>query len=39
VDGSKMDGAQIVIRVYEPADHFTRAVTSPLITLKDLAVH
>jgi hypothetical protein len=38
VDGSKMDEAQIVIRVYEPADHFTRAVTSPLIMLKDLAV-
>jgi ABC-type transport system involved in multi-copper enzyme maturation permease subunit len=39
VDESKMDGAQIVIRVYEPADHFTRAVTSPSIMLKDLAVH
>jgi len=25
--------------VYEPAEHFTRAVTSPLIILKDLAVH
>ena len=39
VDESKMDGAQIVIRVYEPADHFTRAVISPSIMLKDLAVH
>jgi hypothetical protein len=37
VDGSKIDGAQIVIRVYEPADHFTRTVTSPLVMLKDLA--
>jgi hypothetical protein len=25
--------------VYEPAEHFTRAVTSPLVILKDLAVH
>ena len=39
VDGSKVDGAQIVIRVYEPADHFTRVVTSPLVMMKDLAVH
>ncbi|HEX3572918.1 MAG TPA: hypothetical protein VHU44_19020 [Acidobacteriaceae bacterium] len=39
VDGSKMNEAQVVIRVYEPADHFTRVVTSPLIMLKDLAVH
>jgi hypothetical protein len=37
VDGSKMDGAQIVIRVYEPADHFTRMITSPLVVMKDLA--
>jgi hypothetical protein len=28
-----------VIRVYEPADHFTRAVASPLVMLKDLAVN
>ena len=39
VDGSKMDAAQIAIRVYEPADHFRRTVTSPLVTMKDLAVH
>jgi hypothetical protein len=39
VDVSKMDAAQIAIRVYEPADHFTRTVTSPLVTMKDLAVH
>jgi hypothetical protein len=37
VDRSKMDGAQIVIRVYEPADHFTRVITSPLVVMKDLA--
>ena len=39
VDGSKLDEAQVVIRVYEPADHFTRAVNSPLVMLKDLAAH
>jgi hypothetical protein len=39
VDGPRIDGARIVIRVYEPAEHFTRAVTSLLIILKDLAVH
>jgi len=39
VDGTKMDWAQIVIRVYEPADHFTRMVTSPLVLMKDLVVH
>jgi hypothetical protein len=37
VDGSKVDEARIVIRVYEPADHFTRVVTSPLVLMKDLA--
>lgn len=37
VDGSEMDTAQIVIRMYEPADHFTRIVTSPLVAMKDLA--
>lgn len=39
VNGSKMDEAQIVIRMYEPADHFTRTVTSPLVAMKDLAAH
>ena len=39
VDGTKMDVAQIVIRVYEPADHFTRMVTSPLLLMKDLVAH
>lgn len=37
VDGSKIEDAQIVIRVYEPADHFTRVVTSPSVPMKDLA--
>jgi len=35
VDGSKIEDAQVVIRVYEPADHFTRVVTSPLAAMKD----
>lgn len=39
VDGSKLDTAQIVIRMYEPADHFTRVVSSPLVAMKDLAAH
>ena len=39
VDGSRMDAAQIVIRVYEPADHFTRIISSPLVAMKDLAAH
>jgi hypothetical protein len=39
VDGSKIDGTQIVIRVYEPADHFTRVITSPTVSMKDLTVH
>lgn len=37
MDGSRMDTAQIVIRVYEPAEHFTRIVTGPLVAMKDLA--
>lgn len=37
VDASKIGDAQIVIRVYEPVDHFTRVVESPLVTMKDLA--
>jgi hypothetical protein len=39
VDGARMDTAQIVIRMYEPADHFTRMITSPLVAMKDLAAH
>lgn len=37
VDGSKIEDAQVVIRVYEPADHFTRVVTSPLAAMQDFA--
>jgi ABC-2 family transporter protein len=37
VDGSKIEDAQVVIRVYEPADHFTRVVTPPLAAMKDFA--
>ena len=37
VGGSKIEDAQVVIRVYEPADHFTRVVTSPLAAMKDFA--
>jgi hypothetical protein len=36
VDETKVDGAQIVIRMYEVAEHFTRVVSSPLIAMKDL---
>ena len=39
VDGSSMDTAQIVIRVYEPADHFTRVIASSLVAMKDFATH
>ena len=37
VDASKISGAQIVIRVYQPVDHFTRVVESPLVMMRDLA--
>jgi hypothetical protein len=37
VDASKIEHAQIVIRVYEPVDHFTRVVESHLVPMKDLA--
>lgn len=37
VDDSKIEDAQVVIRVYEPVDHFTRVVTSPLAAMKDFA--
>ena len=36
VDETKVDGAQIVIRVYQTAEHFTRVVNSPLMAMKDL---
>ncbi len=37
VDASKLAESHIVIRVYEPVDHFTRLVSSPAVPMKDLA--
>jgi hypothetical protein len=37
VDGSKIEDAQVVIRMYEPTDHFTRVGTPPLAAMKDFA--
>jgi hypothetical protein len=38
VDASKLAGAQIRIRIYEPIDHITRVVTSPVLAMKELVV-
>ncbi len=38
VDASKLAGAQIRIRLYEPIDHITRLVTSPVFAMKHLVV-
>jgi hypothetical protein len=35
VDGPQLPKSRVVIRVYEPEDHFTRSLVTPLITLKD----
>jgi hypothetical protein len=35
VDGPQLPQSRVVIRVYEPEDHFTRALTIPEIKLKD----
>jgi hypothetical protein len=35
VDGPQLPQSRVVIRVYEPADHFTRALTIPEIRLRD----
>ena len=35
VDGPQLPQSRVVIRVYEPEDHFTRSVTIPEIRLKD----
>lgn len=35
VDGSQLAQSRVVIRVYEPVDHFTRTVTIPNIRLAD----
>ena len=39
VDGSSMVTAQIVTRMYEPADHFMRVVVSPLSAVNHLVAH
>ncbi len=36
VDGSKLTTARLVIATYEPRDHFTRHVDTPVIRLADL---
>ncbi len=35
VDGSQLAQSRVVIRVYEPVDHFTRTVTIPSVRLED----
>jgi hypothetical protein len=35
VDGPQLPQSRVVIRVYEPEDHFTRSLTIPEIRLKD----
>jgi len=35
VDGSQLPQSRVVIRTYEPEDHFTRALVIPLIKLED----
>jgi hypothetical protein len=35
VDGSQLPQSRVVIRMYEPEDHFTRSLLIPKITLKD----
>jgi hypothetical protein len=35
VDGSQLPQSRVVIRVYEPEDHFTRSLVIPQIKLKD----
>jgi hypothetical protein len=35
VDGPQLPNSRVVIRVYEPEDHFTRSLVIPQITLKD----
>jgi hypothetical protein len=36
VDGSKLAAAKLVVTTYEPRDHFTRHVDTPVIRLTDL---
>jgi hypothetical protein len=37
VDGSKLAAAKLVITTFEPRDHFTRHVDTPVVRLADLA--
>jgi hypothetical protein len=37
VDGSKLADSRLVIKTYEPRDHFTRHLNTPTIRLSDLA--
>jgi ABC-type transport system involved in multi-copper enzyme maturation permease subunit len=36
VNASKLSESQIVIRVYQPIDHMSRVVTSPIVAMKQL---
>lgn len=35
VDGSQLQHSRVIIRMYEPQDHFTRSLVIPQISLKD----
>jgi hypothetical protein len=35
LDATQLQGAQVVIRVYEPEDHFSRQVVVPQLLLRD----
>ena len=35
VDGTRLTDSKIIIRMYEPQDHFTRIVASPLLSIRD----
>lgn len=37
VDATRLAESRIIIRMYEPQDHFTRIVASPLLRIKDSA--
>jgi hypothetical protein len=36
VDGSKLAGAKLMLTTYEPSEHFTRHVDTPVVRLSDL---
>jgi hypothetical protein len=37
VDATRLADSKIIIRMYEPQDHFTRIVASPLLSIRDSA--